>query len=649
MTIQLISLHVENFRGVRDFTLRPEGGSVTVFGANGTGKSTLAAAFVWLLTGKDAQGRDNYNLFPLDADGKRVPGCAPMVTAVLLADGRETVLTRSIAEKWTKRRGAASAEYAGDETRFSIDEVPMSAGEYARRVSDFAPEHLLTLLTNASWFSEQTKDYKERRKYLMTYFGGVEAADVFAAHTELEPLRGMLGTHSVDELSKILSDRRKRLRDALTAIPARIDENRKQLPDALPDVRTVTAKRSALNVEIAKAQYELEHTDVASARRKIERELADAEERLRSVPAKRRAMEAAANAKYDAARAQAMARAVRDQTEAAAELNALESERADVQRKLDRAQARRNELREEWVKVSSEEPDVKDVCPTCGQALPADRVRDALDLWNSSRAERLARIAEEGTAAGSRIEELERLLSSTAARADAARAKNDCLTDAIRQIEAQTPAGPPAMSKELDEEETSLSALCEQLRAQLSDCAAEADHAQRALTDRISEMQQQSDALTAQLAEIDRARAMEKRIGELEAEQRETLRSLEEAEHGIELCQDFTRALVSMLTERVNARFSTVRFRLFEEQKNGGLREVCEASVDGVPYGALNTAAKLRANVEIAAAFGRAAGASMPLFLDNRESVTELDIPSGMQVVNLIVKPGAPLGTETEV
>ena len=104
-----------------------------------------------------------------------------------------------------------------------------------------------------------------------------------------------------------------------------------------------------------------------------------------------------------------------------------------------------------------------------------------------------------------------------------------------------------------------------------------------------------------------------------------------------------------MLTERVNGRFPTVRFRLFEEQKDGGLREVCEASVDGVPYGALNTAAKLRANVEITAAFGRAAGASLPLFLDNRESVTELDIPSGMQIINLSVKPGAPLGTETEV
>lgn len=648
MLIRLISMHVENFRGVRDFTLTPHGDSITVFGANGTGKSTLAAAFMWLLTGKDAQGRDNYNLFPLDADGKRVPGCTPTVTAVLLADGRETVLTRSIAEKWTKRRGAASAEYAGDETRFSIDEVPMSAGEYAQRVSDFAPGQMLALLTNAAWFSEQTKDYKERRKYLMTYFGGVEPADVFDAHTELESLRDMLGTHSVDELTKILSDRRKRLRDAMAAIPARIDENRKQLPDALPDVRDVTSKRSALNVEISKARYELEHTDTASERRKLEHELADAEERLRAVPAKRRAMEAAASAKYDAERVQAMARAVRDQTEAAAKLNTCESESADAQRKLDCAQARRDELRSEWVKVSAEEPDVADVCPTCGQSLPADLVREALDRWNSARAENLAHIAEEGAAASSRIEELERTLSAANGRAQAARREYERLTDALRQIEAQRSSAPVSMSKELDEEENSLRSRCEQLRARLSDGSAEADRVHRALTNRIDEMQKQSDVLTAQLAEIDHARALKKRIDELEVEQRETLRALDETERGIELCQDFTRALVSMLTDRVNSRFPTVRFRLFEEQKNGGLREVCEASVDGVPYGALNTAAKLRANIEIAAAFGLAAGASLPLFLDNRESVTELEIPGGMQVVNLIVKSGAPLGTEME-
>ena len=74
------------------------------------------------------------------------------------------------------------------------------------------------------------------------------------------------------------------------------------------------------------------------------------------------------------------------------------------------------------------------------------------------------------------------------------------------------------------------------------------------------------------------------------------------------------------------------------------IRDSCEAMVDGVPYGALNTASKMQANVEIVQAFSRAADISLPLFLDNRESVTDLTLPDEMQVINLNVIPGEKLG-----
>ena len=56
---------------------------------------------------------------------------------------------------------------------------------------------------------------------------------------------------------------------------------------------------------------------------------------------------------------------------------------------------------------------------------------------------------------------------------------------------------------------------------------------------------------------------------------------------GIYLCEQFTRAKVSMLTDNINSRFENVKFRLFTEQINGGLKEDCEpcASVNGlIPF-----------------------------------------------------------------
>lgn len=265
--VKLLKLYVENFRGIKNFVLTPDGRSATVQGGNGTGKSTLMAAFLWLLTGKDAQGRENYNVFPLGTDGNRLSGCSPTVTATLsMPDGHTLILQRSICERWTKRRGSAETEYNGDETRYFIDEVPVSAGEYSSAIFGVFPEKLLPLLLNAVWFSEQTKDYKERRRLLLEQFGSLQPADVFTANPELSDLESMLGTHSVDEFSRICTERRKRYKDSLSALPARIDENRKQL-HPVSDARAVKNERSKLNVEIAKLQYEIEHTTADAVQR----------------------------------------------------------------------------------------------------------------------------------------------------------------------------------------------------------------------------------------------------------------------------------------------------------------------------------------------------------------------------------------------
>lgn len=271
--VKLLKLDIENFRGIKNFVLTPDGHRITVQGANGTGKSTLMAAFLWLLTGKDAQGRENYNVFPLGTDGNRLSGCSPTVTATLsMPDGRTLILQRSICERWTKRRGSAETEYNGDETRYFIDEVPVSAGEYSSAIFGMFPEKLLPLLLNAAWFSEQTKDYKERRRLLLEQFGSLQPADVFTANPELSDLESMLGTHSVDEFSRICTERRKRYKDSLSALPARIDENRKQL-QSMSDAGDIKNKRSKLNVEIAKLQYEIEHTTADAVQRHNQQEL----------------------------------------------------------------------------------------------------------------------------------------------------------------------------------------------------------------------------------------------------------------------------------------------------------------------------------------------------------------------------------------
>lgn len=643
--VKLLKLYVENFRGIKNFVLTPDGRSATVQGGNGTGKSTLMAAFLWLLTGKDAQGRENYNVFPLGTDGNRLSGCSPTVTATLsMPDGRTLILQRSICERWTKRRGSAETEYNGDETRYFIDEVPVSAGEYSSAVFGMFPEKLLPLLLNAVWFSEQTKDYKERRRLLLEQFGSLQPADVFTANPELSDLESMLGTHSVDEFSRICTERRKRYKDSLSALPARIDENRKQL-HPVSDAGAVKNERSKLNVEIAKLQYEIEHTTADAVQRHNQQELEKVQQYLEMIPNKRRVLEASGNAGWMEEHNRRVDDATREKQNAMCRVETLAAELRSLNRERDFLAAERDRLRVEWVEVNGTVPDIAQTCPTCGQALPAELVQEAQENFNVSKSERLSDIAAKGAKAAQDVEKMEKKAACLREDLDTCEhaAKAACAAyDMV--IAEKPPVTQMGLFAELDAEETNLKAKAEELRQAIQASAQAAEQVVQENRQKLADMQAQSDAMTSQLAEIDRNAALETRIQELEAEQRDTLHQLEEAERGLSMCEEYTRTLVTLLTERVNKHFPTVRFKLFEQQKNGGLREVCEAMVDGVPYGALNTASKMQANVEIVQAFSRAADISLPLFLDNRESVTDLTLPDEIQVINLNVIPGEKLG-----
>jgi hypothetical protein len=54
-----------------------------------------------------------------------------------------------------------------------------------------------------------------------------------------------------------------------------------------------------------------------------------------------------------------------------------------------------------------------------------------------------------------------------------------------------------------------------------------------------------------------------------------------------------------MLDQSVNKMFSLVKFKLFDVQINGGVKDTCEAMVNGVPFGNVNTASKINAGLDI--------------------------------------------------
>ena len=96
-----------------------------------------------------------------------------------------------------------------------------------------------------------------------------------------------------------------------------------------------------------------------------------------------------------------------------------------------------------------------------------------------------------------------------------------------------------------------------------------------------------------------------------------------------------------MVTESINGHFRLVRFVLFREQINGGLKEICEPTLENkagewVEYRSANYAAQVNAKLDIIGALSKHYGVTLPILMDQAESVTA-PLETDGQLIRLIV------------
>ena len=76
---------------------------------------------------------------------------------------------------------------------------------------------------------------------------------------------------------------------------------------------------------------------------------------------------------------------------------------------------------------------------------------------------------------------------------------------------------------------------------------------------------------------------------------------------------------------------------MFDDQLNGGLKELCDTTFEGIPYdGGLNRAAQYNVGLDIINTLSQHYLFSAPIFIDNAEAVTKL-IDTDAQVIRLVV------------
>ena len=102
------------------------------------------------------------------------------------------------------------------------------------------------------------------------------------------------------------------------------------------------------------------------------------------------------------------------------------------------------------------------------------------------------------------------------------------------------------------------------------------------------------------------------------------------------LTEQFVRAKVSLLSEKVNSKFGIVRFKMFSELVNGGIEDCCITLVDGVPYPNLNHGGEMAAGLDIISVLQQHYNFVAPVWIDNAEAFCHLP-KMNCQMIKLIV------------
>lgn len=644
--ITLLSMDIQNFKGCTGRTI-DFADKTKICGANATGKTTIFDAFTFLLFNRDSLGSADFDIRPLDADGKMIDNIEISVKARISVDDEEFELKKVQKQKWVKKRGTDTREFQGNVNEFEINGYPKSQKEFKEFISEIVDEDVFNLITNPTAFNALA--WKKQREILMKFvesFSDVQIAESFGdKYTKLIPELKMAST---DDILKKHTKAKNVLNKEMVEIPARIDEVSKQL--VIADVPTLEVEKAAKEAELSKVEEELsggnskinEINDrreqimnlkfhLSEIQNKANQKLLDDSSSIREEVAKKR--EITENLQRELSELRSSGRTVQAE---------YQSHENDVKRLLDDWKVEKAKTFPEFVPL---EPlsESATVCPTCGQELPEDvKKKNIADYESRKKAHEddyKKRKAEFEAEHGKKLADITKAGSEAAKLRDEAKEKLETFGRSARTYEQKIEEAKRAYGEEKEKldkfpkvadvsENTEYKATNEKisvLEKEISELASEA-------TDK-TELEARKIALKDEITEIagkimaaDNTKVKE-RIAELEAEQKEVGQKIANQEMMIDLTENFIRTKMNMISEKINGMFKIVSFKMFAEQINGGLKETCECTVNGVPLSSLNNGHRIVAGLDIIHSLSNLYGVSCPIFVDNAESINDFNVP----------------------
>lgn len=627
MKIQLKRLYLENFKGLKKTDINFVDNQLELRGANGTGKTTVYDAFLWLLFDKDSTGRKDFEIKTLAQDGKTNPDIEHSVEGRFEIDGIEVNIKKVYREKWVRKRGSKEAEFTGNETTYFWNNVPLKKNEYTSKINDIvSDEDTFRLLSDVRYFNSLPWD--KRRQLL---FSLIDKSSLPVDEFETIHLKGKTS----DELRRELAASKKKLLFEIDQIPVRIDEISRTLESTieLTDTSGIEKELQVISEQLKTTTTESEQYDIKITRLRDQRK--DIIIELNSI---RNATANSLTAELDKINND-LNIIGRKENLVSTDIDIKESKVLRFESDLLDYDKRLNLLRNEYRSTVDQVFSNSLICPTCNQQFDESRKNELITKFNVDKSKKLEEINKTGLELKSRVESTNTDLFTLKNEIDELTKTLNVIRQDKNKIATQRLNFDSNLDEILENSSTyvSLLAECDRIGKDISEFSNPIDTSN--LVARNNELNaklhqikfRESDAINQRDTQL-------KRIHELKTERLKFLDRLSEVEKNEYELTEYSKRKIETIELHLKTIFNGIEFKMFDLQINGGITETCVVQLRGVPYSDLNTASKIWVSLSIIASFGKIQNLEVPIFIDNRESITNLPEMT-QQTISLVVDP----------
>lgn len=210
MEVRFEHLSIKNFKSINDFDL-DFGKVTTIYGANEAGKTSVADAISWVLTGKNSLGESTFNIVPVGS-----VGISPTVELKLSIGGKGTgYCKKPTLKRVLKAKQARDRSFTGEyQTECYINDVKYTQKDFEKWIeTEICTSEVFRLIHDVRYFTEKIsvsgkeRPWEARRRLLTGLCGSDSDYQIALSDERFRSLadRFTIYTNSSEYFSKLKS------------------------------------------------------------------------------------------------------------------------------------------------------------------------------------------------------------------------------------------------------------------------------------------------------------------------------------------------------------------------------------------------------------------------------------------------------------